>query len=452
MQELLSVQRSYFQTGATLPYDARRDALRRLDKAITRFEGDFTAALHNDLGKSTTEAYISEIGLLHGEINYALRHLRRWMRPKRKATPLANLPGRQWVLPSPYGVALILAPWNYPLLLSLAPLVGALAAGNCALLKPSELAPATTEVLSSLIEETFPKELVGVVNGGAEVAQGLLELPFDYIFYTGNGRVGRYVMEKAAAHLTPVTLELGGKSPVIVTRSAAVRQAARRIVFGKFLNCGQTCVAPDYILVEPSVHAELVACLKEEIVAQYGAQPLANPDYGHIINARHFDRLMGLITAENVVWGGAANPAALQIAPTLLDHVTADDAVMQEEIFGPLLPIIEVPDIEAAAQFVSQRPHPLALYLFTRERRVAQRIIEGLSFGGGCVNDVLVHIAATNLPFGGVGASGMGVYHGHDSFATFSHPKAILKRATWWDPRFRYAPYTPFMRRLLRRF
>ena len=452
MQELLSVQRSYFQTGATLPYDARRDALRRLDKAITRFEGDFTAALHNDLGKSTAEAYISEIGLLHGEMNYALRHLRRWMRPKRKAPPLANLPGRQWVLPSPYGVALILAPWNYPLLLSLAPLVGALAAGNCALLKPSELAPATAEVLSSLIEETFPKELVGVVNGGAEVAQGLLELPFDYIFYTGNGRVGRYVMEKAAAHLTPVTLELGGKSPVIVTRSAAVRQAARRIVFGKFLNCGQTCVAPDYILVEPPVHAELVACLKEEIVAQYGAQPLANPDYGHIINACHFDRLMGLITAENVVWGGAANPAALQIAPTLLDHVTADDAVMQEEIFGPLLPIIEVPDIEAAAQFVSQRPHPLALYLFTRERRVAQRIIEGLSFGGGCVNDVLVHIAATNLPFGGVGASGMGVYHGHDTFDTFSHPKAILKRATWWDPRFRYAPYTPFMRRLLRRF
>ena len=372
--------------------------------------------------------------------------------PQAESYPLANLPGRQWVLPSPYGVALILAPWNYPLLLSLAPLVGALAAGNCALLKPSELAPATAEVLSSLIEETFPKELVGVVNGGAEVAQGLLELPFDYIFYTGNGRVGRYVMEKAAAHLTPVTLELGGKSPVIVTRSAAVRQAARRIVFGKFLNCGQTCVAPDYILVEPPVHAELVACLKEEIVAQYGAQPLANPDYGHIINARHFDRLMGLITAENVVWGGAANPAALQIAPTLLDHVTADDAVMQEEIFGPLLPIIEVPDIEAAAQFVSQRPHPLALYLFARERRVVQRIIEGLSFGGGCVNDVLVHIAATNLPFGGVGASGMGVYHGHDSFATFSHPKAILKRATWWDPRFRYAPYTPFMRRLLRRF
>ncbi len=452
MQELLSIQRGYFQTGATLPYDARRDALRRLDKVITRFEGDFTAALHSDLGKSTTEAYISEIGLLHGEISYALKHLRRWMRPKRRTTPLANLPGRQWVLPSPYGVALILAPWNYPLLLSLAPLVGALAAGNCALLKPSELAPVTAEVLSSLIEETFPKELVGVVNGGAEVAQGLLELPFDYIFYTGNGRVGRYVMEKAAAHLTPVTLELGGKSPVIVTRSAAVRQAARRIVFGKFLNCGQTCVAPDYILVEPPVHAELVACLKEEIVAQYGAQPLANPDYGHIINARHFDRLMGLIKAENVVWGGAANPAALQIAPTLLDHVTADDAVMQEEIFGPLLPIIEVPDIEAAAQFVSQRPHPLALYLFTRERRVVQRIIEGLSFGGGCVNDVLVHIAATNLPFGGVGASGMGVYHGRDTFDTFSHPKAILKRATWWDPRFRYAPYTPFMRRLLRRF
>ena len=373
MQELLSVQRNYFETGATLPYTARRDALRQLAKSINRFEGNLLAALHQDLGKSTTEGYISEIGLLLGEISYTLKHLRRWMRPKRRTTPLANFPARQWELPSPYGVALILAPWNYPVLLTLAPLVGALAAGNCALLKPSELAPATASVLSALIEETFPKELVGVVNGGAEVAQGLLELPFDYIFYTGNGRVGRYVMEKAAAHLTPVTLELGGKSPVIVTQTAALRQAARRLVFGKFLNCGQTCIAPD-------------------------------------------------------------------------------DAVMQEEIFGPLLPILTVQDVQEAEQFIRQRPHPLALYLFTRDRGVERRIMRGLSFGGGCVNDVLVHIAAVNLPFGGVGASGMGVYHGHDSFATFSHPKAILKRATWWDPRFRYQPYSPLMQRLLRYF
>jgi len=452
MQKLLSVQRDYFETGATLPYTARRDALRQLAKSINRFEGDLLAALHQDLGKSTTEGYISEIGLLLGEISYILKHLRRWMRPKRRTTPLANLPARQWVLPSPYGVALILAPWNYPVLLTLAPLVGALAAGNCAVLKPSELAPATASVLSALIEETFPKELVGVVNGGAEVAQGLLELPFDYIFYTGNGRVGRYVMEKAAAHLTPVTLELGGKSPVIVTQTAALRQAARRLVFGKFLNCGQTCIAPDYILVEPSVHDELLAYLKEEIVAQYGAQPLANPAYGHIVNRRHFERLMGLIVPEKVVWGGESNPQTLQIAPTLLDGVAPDEPVMQEEIFGPLLPILTVQDVQQAEQFIRQRPHPLALYLFTRDRGVERRIMRGLSFGGGCVNDVLVHIAAVNLPFGGVGASGMGVYHGHDSFATFSHPKAILKRATWWDPRFRYQPYSPLMQRLLRYF
>ncbi len=448
---LLSIQRAYFETGVTLPCSDRRRALRNLETSILRHKEALLAALQQDLGKSKTEGYISEIGLLLREIRYIRKRLSGWMRPERRRTPLSNFPGRQWVERHPYGVVLVLSPWNYPVLLTLSPLVGALAAGNCCVLKPSELAPATSEVVATLIEECFPKAYVSVVNGGIEVSQELLEQPFNYIFYTGNGRVGRYVMERAAQHLTPVTLELGGKSPVIVTRTASLRQAARRIVFGKYLNCGQTCIAPDYILVEACVHAEFVQYLQEEIESQYGEHPLRNRHYGHIIHTGHYERLKGLLLPDKVVWGGETNDETLQISPTLLDNVPADALIMQEEIFGPLLPILEVENVEAAINFVRSRPHPLALYLFTKEKMWENHVMHELSFGGGCINDVLSHIASVNLPFGGVGASGMGAYHGRSSFNTFSHTKSILKRGTWWDPRFRYAPYSAFTRWLLRK-
>ena len=452
MNELLANQRRYFHEGHTRSFQKRKDALVQLRKQIKRYEAQICQALQEDLGKSETEAYMTEIGLTIAEINYALKHIRRWMHPKRRSTPLANFPARQKIFYEPYGAVLILAPWNYPFLLSLSPLVGALAAGNCCILKPSELAPATATLLAQLVSEALPPELVSVVNGDVATSQALLEEKFDYIFYTGNGNVGKYVMEKAAQHLTPVTLELGGKSPVIVTRTAPLRLAARRIVFGKFLNCGQTCIAPDYILVENAVKEKLVGLLQEEIEKMYGKTPLSNPDYGKIVNSRHFERICRLIDPEKVVWGGETDESSLRIAPTLLDNIASTDAVMQEEIFGPLLPILCVENIEEAIRFVQTRPRPLALYLFTSARALTRKVLRDLSFGGGCVNDVISHIASINLPFGGVGASGMGAYHGAESFATFSHKKSVVLRGTWLDPTLRYPPYTSLKQRILRWF
>ena len=452
MNELLANQRRYFHEGHTRSFQKRKDALVQLRKQIKRYEAQICQALQEDLGKSETEAYMTEIGLTIAEINYALKHLRRWMHPKRRSTPLANFPARQKIFYEPYGAVLILAPWNYPFLLSLSPLVGALAAGNCCILKPSELAPATATLLAQLVSEVLPPELVSVVNGDVATSQALLEEKFDYIFYTGNGNVGKYVMEKAAQHLTPVTLELGGKSPVIVTRTAPLRLAARRIVFGKFLNCGQTCIAPDYILVENAVKEKLVGLLQEEIEKMYGKTPLSNPDYGKIVNRRHFERICRLIDPEKVVSGGETDESSLRIAPTLLDNIASTDAVMQEEIFGPLLPILCVENIEEAIRFVQTRPRPLALYLFTSARALTRKVLRDLSFGGGCVNDVISHIASINLPFGGVGASGMGAYHGAESFATFSHKKSVVLRGTWLDPTLRYPPYTSLKQRILRWF
>ena len=452
MNELLAKQRLYFHEENTSSLQRRKEVLKQLRKQIKRYEVSICQALREDLGKSETEAYMTEIGLTIAEINYALKHLRRWMRPKRPHTPLSNFPARQEILYEPYGVVLILAPWNYPFLLSLSPLVGALAAGNCCILKPSELASATATLLTQLVGEILPSELVSVINGDVATSQALLEQKFDYIFYTGNGNVGKYVMEKAALHLTPVTLELGGKSPVIVTHTAPLRLAARRIVFGKFLNCGQTCIAPDYILVENSVKEELVRLLQEETEKMYGKTPLSNPNYGKIVNRRHFDRICHLIDPEKIVLGGETDATNLRIEPTLLDNVSPTDAVMQEEIFGPLLPILSVDNIESAIHFVQERSRPLALYLFTSDHSLARKVLRDVSFGGGCINDVISHIASTNLPFGGVGASGMGAYHGIESFATFSHKKSVVRRGTWLDPTLRYPPYSSLKRRLLRWF
>jgi len=451
MNENIERQRKYFQTGATRPIKARKDALKRLYKCILIYEVQICNALQSDLGKSTTEAYMSEIGMVLHEIKYTLRHLRKWMHAKHPSSPLTNFPSRQKIISEPYGVILILSPWNYPFLLTISPLIGALAAGNCCIVKPSEIAPATASVLMHLLTEALPTELVCVINGGVAESKALLEERFDYIFYTGNGKVGRYVMEKAAQHLTPVTLELGGKSPAIVAKTATLRLAARRIVFGKFLNCGQTCIAPDYILVENSVHDEFVAYLKEEIEAMYGCSPLQNPSYGKIINERHYDRLCGLVIPHKVVFGGDTDESALRIAPTLLDNVVAEDAIMQEEIFGPLLPILRVENVDEAILFVQQRERPLALYLFANDRVLEKRVTSDIIFGGGCVNDVVSHLVSPNLPFGGVGASGLGAYHGKTSFDTFSHKKAIVHRGTWFDPNLRYPPYTQRKLRLLKK-
>ena len=450
MEKILQTQREYFQTGATRPASARREALDRLRRGIKQHEQALLEALKEDLGKSATEAYMTEIGLALSEIRYVERHLKRWMRPQRKASPLTNFPARSKVTCEPYGVVLIIAPWNYPFLLLISPLIGALAAGNCCVLKPSELAPATAAAVTRMMEETFPREYVTIVNGGVEESQALLDQDFDYIFYTGSPAVGRIVMEKAARHLTPVTLELGGKSPVVVTRSANLRTAARRIVFGKFLNAGQTCIAPDYVLCEQSVHEPFVRMLREELTTMYGPRPLDNPDYGKIINRRHFDRLCLLMDKAKVVAGGETQPERLRIAPTILTGVVPTDDVMQEEIFGPLLPVLSVRDDEEAFRFIQARPHPLALYLFTSDKAVEKRFMTGLEFGGGCVNDVISHIVPHNLPFGGVGQSGMGAYHGHDSFLTFSHRKAIVRRGTWPDIPLRYPPYREWKERAVR--
>lgn len=448
---IVDVQRTYFLKGDTFAYAFRMDALNSLYKAIRRHENDLLEAIHSDLGKSASEAYMCEVGLTLSEITHMKKHLRKWMRTERKLTPLTNFAAKSMIVKDPYGVVLIMSPWNYPVLLSLEPLVGAIAAGNTVVLKPSAYSPATSEVIAQLISETFEPEYITVVRGGRAENQSLLEQKFDYIFFTGGVEVGKMVMKKAAEHLTPVTLELGGKSPCFIDHTANLRIAARRIVFGKYLNCGQTCIAPDYALVEESVHDEFVRLLIEEEKKMYG-DALSNPNYGKIINRKHFDRIRSMIAVEKIVLGGRSEVENLRIEPTILDHVSPDDAVMQEEIFGPILPILTVKDAREAFDFIQERPHPLALYLFTSDKRIECYFTQRLAFGGGCINDTIIHIATNNLPFGGVGHSGMGSYHGKKSFDTFTHQKAIVKKYTWLDLVLRYQPYARWKDRLIRFF
>lgn len=439
--EIVSTQRAYFQTGATLDIHVRKQALRRLYAAIKAHEDELMAAIHTDLGKSRSEAYMCEVGLTLAEISYTLRHLDSWARPEHKLTPLTNFHAKSVVYKDPYGVVLVMSPWNYPVLLTLQPVVGAVAAGNCVVVKPSAYSPETSRVMHDIITEVFAPEHVACVTGGRAENQTLLDQKWDYIFFTGGVTVGKMVMSKAAENLTPVTLELGGKSPVIVDRSADLRLAARRIVFGKYLNCGQTCIAPDYVLVEQEVHDRFVQLLIEETAKMYGERPLDNPNYGKMINLKHFERVNGLIEREKLVMGGLSDLASLRIAPTILDHVLPTDAVMQEEIFGPVLPVLTVESTDEAFHFIQSRPHPLALYLFTGNKVVEKKFMTGLAFGGGCINDTIIHIATHNLPFGGVGNSGMGSYHGQKSFETFTHRKSVVKKYTWLDLTLRYQPY-----------
>lgn len=452
IEETVARQRQFFMEGKTLSLSYRRDALARLRQAILTHEADINAALRADLNKSPTESYMCEIGMTLSELSYMQKHMGRWAKDRRVATPLAQFHAKSFTVKQPYGVALIMSPWNYPFMLTLDPLIGAIAAGNCCVVKPSAYSPATSAIIRTLVGECFPPEYVTVVEGGRAENKALLDQKFDYIFFTGGVTVGKEVMEKAAKHLTPVTLELGGKSPCIVDHTAKLDLAAKRLVFGKLLNCGQTCVAPDYLLIERSVKERFLESVRKWIAVMYGENALTNDGYVKMINQKHFDRVCGLIDPEKVVIGGASDPATLKIQPTVMDNVTPEDAVMQEEIFGPVLPVLTFDAIEEAEAFVRSRPHPLALYLFTENKAVKERFLRRVSFGGGCINDTIIHLATSRLGFGGVGNSGMGSYHGKKSFDTFSHEKSIVDKSTWLDLPMRYAPYTKTGEKLIRMF
>lgn len=453
IEQIVAAQRSYFESGRTFSVAQRKNALTELRRCIKAEEASLQQALAQDLNKSGFESYLCEIGMVLDELGYAIKKLEQWAKPKRVPTPLAQFPSHSFVMREPYGVALIMAPWNYPFLLCIDPLIAAVAAGNCVVLKPSNYAPATSHAIAELIKKVFPPEWVTVVEGGRAENTALLDQRFDFIFFTGGKAVGQLVMQKASSHLTPVLLELGGKSPVIVDKSADLALTARRIAFGKLLNAGQTCVAPDYVLVDKSLKAELAQRLQQEFTAMLGTDPLHNPGYVRIINRRHFERLTGLLEGETLLCGGhsRADDRSGWIEPTLVD-ATPDCKPMQQEIFGPILPLIGVESTDEAIHFVNQREKPLALYLFTKDKTVEQQVLKRCSFGGGCVNDTVIHLASHHMGFGGVGQSGMGSYHGERGFLAFSHEKSIVKKGLWLDLPMRYLPYTALNEKLVRFF
>ena len=447
---LAAAQRAYFQSGATRPLSFRMQMLETLRRVVRENEQALAEAMAADFRKSAFEVYMTETGLVLDEIGFHLRHLRGWMRERRVRTPLAQFPSVSFVSPEPYGVALILAPWNYPIQLCLEPLIGAISAGNCAVLKPSAYTPETSRVLAEMIGKSFPREYIAVVEGGRAENQALLHERFDYIFFTGSPSVGRLVMQCAAEYLTPVTLELGGKSPVIVDKTANVRLAARRVMFGKVLNAGQTCVEPDYAFVHADVLDEFLdgcrAALREFFpTGDSGEMPV-------IVNEKHYRRVRRLMQGETAAVGGGSDDASRWIAPTVLTGVTPESPVMREEIFGPVLPVMTWRDIGVCIEYITSHEKPLALYLFTADHALERRVLDTCSFGGGCINDTIVHLATPHMPFGGVGASGMGSYHGRKSFDTFTHERSILKKACWLDLPIRYHPYTQTKARLLRLF
>lgn len=435
---LLENQRNFYKTESTKDIAVRVQALENLRTSLKANEQGLMKAMKIDLNKSAFETYSSEIGIVLQEINFAIKHLKNWMKPKKVRTPLTHFGSKGYIYPSPYGIALIIGPWNYPIQLTLTPLVGAIAAGNCAIVKPSELTPRTAEVLNQIISTAFPEDYITIVEGGAEVTQGLLAMEFDYIFFTGSVPVGKIVMEAAAKHLTPVTLELGGKSPCIVHEDANIELAAKRIAWGKYMNAGQTCVAPDYLYVHKKVKDEFVGALIRAVQNIYGENPLKNEQYTHIVNQKHFERINHYLSEGKMMYGGKTDTGQLLIEPTILEAVTWEDSVMQDEIFGPILPILEYEQLSEVMDGIERNPNPLALYLFTRDKKVEDRIVQSVSFGGGCINDTVFHIITPYLPFGGVGSSGMGIYHGKSSFETFSHQKSILKQTTLFDNPFRY--------------
>lgn len=441
ISSLLEKQRIYYKSGATIPVNFRIEQLKKLYATIKKYENEVNDALRADLGKSHYEGFMCESGLVLSEISYMIRHTRKFARRKTVYTPLAQFASHSYKQPVPYGNTLIMSPWNYPFLLTIDPLADAIAAGNTAIVKPSAYSPATSKIIEKILTECFDPEYVAVVMGGRAENAALLEQKFDFVFFTGSQAVGKEVLRHTAEHLTPAVLELGGKSPCIVDATANIKLAAKRIVWGKYLNCGQTCVAPDYIVCESSIKDDFVAEVIKQIKKQFGENPLENKDYGKIINEKHFNRLCGLIDKKKVVIGGNTNPDTCQIAPTVMDNVAYDDAVMGEEIFGPIMPILTFDNFDSVVDELKDKDKPLALYIFSSDKRHIKKVTTELSYGGGCVNDVVIHLATSEMAFGGVGESGMGGYHGKDGFDAFSHYKSIVDKKTWMDLPMRYQPF-----------
>ena len=442
LSSLVQKQRSFFDSGATRSYKFRRDQLLAFKNTILKYEQEINEALHVDLKKTAEEAWVSETGLLIQEINYTIKHLREWMQPERVGTNLLNLPSTSYLYPSARGVVLIIGPWNFPLQLLLIPVAGAIAAGNCVVIKPSEFAPATAAIIEKMIKETFPPELATVVQGdGATVVPELMnQFRFDHVFYTGSIPVGKAIYQLAAKDLIPVTLELGGTDPCIVEKDADLKVAAKRIAVGKFTNAGQMCVCPDYLLVHADVKDKLIEYLKESAEKFYGKDPANTYGYGKIINEKRFDRLVSYLSQGRIVYGGQHDRSKLFISPTIIEEVSLDAPIMQEEIFGPILPVFTFRQDEEAMRLINRHPNPLSFYVFTSSRTREEEWIEKVQFGAGCVNNAAWQFSNHYLPFGGVGQSGIGAYHGKYTFDTFTHKKAVMKTPTWFDPAVKYPP------------
>lgn len=450
---LLSKQKEFYKSGATIPVKFRIDQLKKLYATVKKYETEVNNALYADLGKSSYEGFMCECGLVLSEISYMIKHTKKFASPKTVYTPIAQFASHSYKQAVPYGNTLIMSPWNYPFLLTIEPLANAIAAGNTAIVKPSAYSPATGKIIEKIINECFSQEYVAVVTGGRSENSALLQQKFDFVFFTGSQSVGKEVLRHTAETLTPAVLELGGKSPCIVDSSANIKLAAKRIVFGKYLNCGQTCVAPDYILCESNIKDEFIKEVVKQIKKQFGENPLKNKNYGKIINEKHFNRLYALIDKSKVVIGGEVNRSTCQISPTVLNNVTENDLVMQEEIFGPIMPILSFDDFDLTINNLKDKAKPLALYLFSGNKKHIKRVTTELSYGGGCINDVVIHLATSQMGFGGVGESGMGSYHGKEGFDAFSHYKSIVDKKTWIDLPMRYQPYnSKFYNKLLHIF
>lgn len=451
IQNIILKQRNFFTTGKTKKIEFRIECLKRLKREILKNELNIKEALKKDLNKSYSESYMTEIGMTLSELNYVIKNTKKWSKKKIVPTPIVHFPSVSYTIPEPYGTVLILSPWNYPFMLIMEPLIGAISSGNTIILKPSEFAPYTANIIEKIIKNCFKEEYVAVVKGEKEVSQYLINSKVDYIFYTGGTKVGKIVMEAAAKNLTPVTLELGGKSPCVIDKNYNIKLVAKRLMFGKLLNAGQTCIAPDYVLVNKTVKDELVKWIKYYLNQFLGENILNNNEYPKIINKKHFDRLTSLMENQKILVGGKSNIQTLKFEPTLIDNPKRESMVMNEEIFGPILPIIEYENIIEAINYIHSYEKPLALYLFTNEKKLENKILSQISFGGGCINDTIIHIANSNMPFGGVGHSGIGGYHGKSSFDTFSHYKSITKKFGV-DLPLRYMPYTNGKDKIIKAF
>lgn len=454
VENIIKKQRAFFNTQKTKDVNFRIEQLKKLKKVIQNKEKDISLALKKDLGKASTEAYMAEIGMVLEELSYMIKNTKKWSKREYHLSPIAQFPSTSFRIAEPYGVVLIMSPWNYPFLLTMQPLIGAISAGNCAIVKPSHCSVHTSKIMKDIIEETFNPEYISVVYGNHSISEEVLEYEFDYIFYTGSARVGKIVMEKAAKNLTPVTLELGGKSPAIVDKNSNIKLAAKRIIFGKLLNCGQTCVAPDYVFVHEEIKTEFVKYCKEYIEQFIGKHWEQNEEYPKMITERQFNRVVQLIEEDKkqIIYGGKYDPEQLKIQPTLLQDNDIKSQAMQDEIFGPILPIIQYTEIEKVIKHINKNHKPLALYLFTNNKKTQKQILSQIAFGGGCINDTIIHLASHKLGFGGVGYSGMGEYHGKHSFKTFSHYKSIVKKSTLIDLPMRYHPYKGINDKIIRFF